>query len=102
MIEAVQNIKIATNSDLVLSSHTQTMYMSFHSQANNYILNKVLDSRLPFHLIAKNFDVELWKERTLQKSFKLHEYALFGKISMSCKYYVAATAKRVVRLGASY
>lgn len=102
MIEAVQNIKIATNSDLVLSSQTQTMYISFHSQANNYLLTKVLDSRLPFHLIAKNFDVELWKERTLQKTFKLHEYALLGKISMSCKYYVAATAKRVVRLGASY
>ena len=65
MIEAVQNIKIATNSDLVLSSQTQTMYISFHSQANNYLLTKVLDSRLPFHLIAKNFDVELWKERTL-------------------------------------
>ena len=44
----------------------------------------------------------MWRERTLDKSFKLHDYALLGKISLSCKYYVVATAKRVVRLGASY
>ncbi len=57
---------------------------------------------MPVHLIAHHFNVELWKERTLDKTFKLHEHALIGKVSLSCRYYVIATAKRVVRLGASY
>jgi hypothetical protein len=78
------------------------MFMSFHSQANNYLLPRVLDSRLPAHLLARNFDVELWRERTLQKSFHLHEHALLGRISLSCRYYVVATARRLVRLGASF
>jgi len=78
------------------------MFMAFHSQCNNYLIPKVLDSRLPFHIIAKNFNVELWKERTLQKTFKLHEYALVGKISLSNRYYIVATAKRVVKVGGSF
>jgi len=57
MLDSLQNIKISSNNDLVLSTESQTMYMSFHSQANSYLLPKVLDSRLPVHLIAKNFDV---------------------------------------------
>ena len=57
LLDPLQSITIASNSDLVLSTQSQTMYMSFHSQANNYLLHKVLDSRLPLHLVGRNFEV---------------------------------------------
>lgn len=85
----------------MLSTATESMFMSFHAQCNNYLLPRVLDSRLPVHLLSKEFEVELWRERTLQTRFKLHEYARIGKISLSCRYFVVATARRVVRLGGS-
>lgn len=86
----------------MLSTPHSSMFMSFYAQCNSYLLPKVLDSRLPMHLIVRHFNVELWKERSLDKTFKLHEHALLGRISLSCRYYVIATAKRLVRLGASY
>lgn len=93
---------MSNNNQLMLSTKGSSMFMSFYSQCNNYILPRVLDSHLPYHIIARHFNVEFWKERTLEKTFKLHEHALIGKISLSHRYYVVATAKRVVKLGASY
>ena len=78
------------------------MFISFYSQCNNYILPKTLDSKLPFHLVAKHFNVEFYSQKTLVKTFKIHEYAMFGKISLSNKYYIIATKRRMVKLGASY
>lgn len=101
-VDPLISLKISSNNQLILSTNTASMFMAFHSQCNNYLLPKVLDSRLPVHLIARHFNVELWKERTLDQTFKLHEHALIGKISLSCRYYVVATAKRVVRLGGSF
>lgn len=101
-LQAVEKIVVSGNNELVLSTPTESMFVSFYSQCNNYVLPRTLDSKLPYHLLAKHFNVELYKERTLLKTFKLHEYALFGKISLSQKYYIVATKRRVVKLGASY
>lgn len=100
--DPLQSIIVNNSNQLILSSSKNSMFMAFHSQCNNYLLPKVLDSKLPFHIIARNFNLELWKERTLSKTFKLHEYALVGKISLSNRYYIVATAKRVVKVGGSY
>ena len=86
---------------MVVSTASNSMFMALYSQCNNYILPKVLHSLLPYHLVTRHFNVELWKERTLDKTFKLHEYAVLGKISLSRRYYVVATARRVVKLGGS-
>jgi hypothetical protein len=101
-VEPLESISVSSSNQLVLSSKNSSMFMAFHSQCNSYLLPRVLDSRLPLHLVARHFNLELWKERTLDKTFKLHEHALIGKISLSCRYYVVATSRRIVRVGGSY
>jgi hypothetical protein len=77
------------------------MFVSFHSQCNSYLLPRVLDSRLPYHLVTRNFNVELYKGNSLEKTFQLHEYATTARISLSNKYYIVATKRRLVKLGLS-
>lgn len=77
------------------------MFVSFHSQCNSYLLPRVLDSKLPYHLVARNFNVELYKNNSLEKTFQLHEYATTARISLSNKYYIVATKRRLVKLGIS-
>jgi WD40 repeat protein len=99
---SLEHVTIGGNNELVLSTASESMFMSFYAQCNNYLLPRSLDSRLPYHLIAKNFTVQLYKERSLFKTFKLTEFPVVGKISLSNKYYIVATQRRLVKLGASY
>lgn len=48
---------IANNNELILSTQSESMFMSLNSQCNNYLLPRVLDSKLPYHLIARHFNV---------------------------------------------
>jgi len=68
----LEHITIGGNNELVLSTANESMFMSFYAQCNNYLLPRTLDSRLPYHLISKNFTVLLYKERSLFKTFKLN------------------------------
>ena len=77
------------------------MFVSFHSQCNNYLIPRTLDSKLPYHLIARHFNVDLYKGNSFEKSFPIHEYAVTAKISLSNKYYIVATKRRLIKLGGS-
>lgn len=35
----------------------------------------------------------------MEKAFNIHESALFGKISLSQKYFIVATKTRIIKLG---
>lgn len=53
----VTKCNISSNNDIVLESDNNTMFMSLYSHSNNYMLPKCLDSKLPTHIAAKNFNV---------------------------------------------
>ena len=59
--DSLESMVVNNSNQLVLSTAKTSMFMAFHSQCNNYLLPKVLDSKLPFHIIAKHFNLELWK-----------------------------------------
>ena len=56
-IEPLESILVNNSNQLVLSSQNSSMFMAFHSQCNNYLLPKALDSKLPYHIIARHFNV---------------------------------------------
>ena len=77
------------------------MFVSFYSQCNSYLLPRTLDSKLPYHLVARNFNIDLYKGNSLEKSYPVHEYAVTARISLSNKYYLVATKRKLVKLGGS-
>jgi hypothetical protein len=61
----LESAVIASNNELVLSTKSDTMFVSFHSQCNSYLLPRTLDSKLPYHLVARHFNVDLYKGNSL-------------------------------------
>ena len=72
-----------------------------YSHTNNYKLDGILDSSANFHIISRHFQVQLFKNQTIEKTFNIHESALVGKISLSQKYYIVGTRTRLIKLGVS-
>ena len=55
--DPLEAIKVNNSNQLMLSTAKNSMFMAFHSQCNNYLLPKVLDSKLPYHILARHFNV---------------------------------------------
>lgn len=63
-----------------------------------YTLPLCLDSRLPYHLISKNFTLEVYRERSLIGKLNIHESAHIGKFSLSNKFVVVGTKSRILKI----
>ncbi len=58
----------------------------------------MLDSALPYHMVAKNYNLELYRERTNTGKINLHENIFHGKFSISGKFAIVATKSRIIKI----
>lgn len=100
--QLLTQVRVGSNNDLILANSAETMWLSFHSQCNNYLLGDTLDSLPPYHLQSRHFTVQLTHKQTVKNTYKIGEHAVVGRISMSRRYCIVASIRRVVKLGMSY
>ena len=90
-----------SNREITYTTPSSLNFTSLYSHCNNYalgVVSAVLDSSLPYHLLANHFNIEIYKERTLICKVNLHEVAKLGAISLSHKYAIAVTKTRLVKV----
>ena len=90
---------IQSNTEVVLNSLDQTLYVSLISDNNSYILPRCLDSYLPTHVAAKGKKLTVFRNQTKVKTINAEIEIDIAKISQSQNYYTVASGNTVVRLG---
>lgn len=88
-----------SNTEVVVNSSDETLYMSMISDNNNYLLPLCLDSLLPTHIVAKGKKLVVYKNQTTINNIDAGVQIELGKISQSQSYYVISSGSKLVRLG---
>lgn len=65
-------MKCHSNKEITFSTQHETIFSSLYSHCNMYTLPHCLDSNIPYHISAKNFNVEVYRERTVIGKLNIH------------------------------
>lgn len=94
----IMSIKCHNDKEVTFSTKSETVFSSLYSHTNMYSLKKVLDSHLPYHVLSVNFNLEVFRERTLLGKLNLHENVTLGAICTSNKFIIVGTKSRLVKV----
>lgn len=96
---SIQSISLQSNTELIINSNDETLYLSLISDNNSYILPRCLDTVLPTHISAKGSKLFVYRNQTKTKTIDAGIPIKGGRISQSQNYYMVYSDTKLVRLG---